>query len=392
MLCAACEHYRFPYIAENIKKNAIASKKSVATVNPPADATESVKTMVLSEVLAYATFYRNKSNADALRRVLLSSFSPNDISDAKRSLITRFQQKIGSTPLLAERRNSTARLAHEAETDDIIGILDILDAQNAISNILFVAANLDILPRFGPEEINIAAVVDRQARVESAINEMSESIKSFQSSNVHGEFNTAVSSINTDSVCTMISDVQVKLDSFVSSVNARLDKISTLQSITNTATAPGPHQTNVETTQHDIDRRNNIIVFGIPESQDSTIWRQKIDDAFEFVTDHPVEILDVFRLGRYNSNKIRPILVKLRVAWDRRLILSRSSRLRNFCIPKVFVVPDESLESRRKNTLERLKSRAERANKVVCVNNDILFVDDEAVFSLKDGYIRNNDE
>ena len=75
------------------------------------------------------------------------------------------------------------------------------------------------------------------------------------------------------------------------------------------------------------------------------------------------------------------------------MILSRSSRLKNFVIPKVFVVPDEPIESRRKNTFERLKNKAERANKVVrVVDNDILFVDSEAVFSLKDGYINHNDD
>ena len=259
---------------------------------------------------------------------------------------------------------------------------------------IFVAANLDVLPRFGPEEINIAAIVDRQARVESAINEMSTSIKALQASH-DTTSTTTVSSADTDGVRTMINDVQLKLDTFVTSVNARLDKISTLQSMVATQPTPthSPQPVDAETIQRDIDRRSNVILFGVPENQESTVWRQKVDDIFEFVTDHPVDILDVFRLGKYNSSKIRPILVKLRVAWDRRLILSRSSRLKNFHIPRVFVVPDEPIETRRKNTFDRLKSKAERAKKDVrAVDNDILFVNNEAVFSLKDGFINHNDD
>lgn len=403
MLCAACEHFRFPYIAENHKKYAMANKKSSSstpTTNPPPEATgttntNAVQSIIINEMLAYAAFYRNKSNVDALKRVMLSSFPPSDISEAKKSLVTRFQQKIGTSPFLAERRNSTVRPAHEAEIDDVIGILDLVDTQGAVNDVLFVAADLDALPRFGPEEINIAAVVDRQSRVESAIGEMSASIKSLQTSHVDSAAAAAVSSADTDSVRAMLNDVQLKLDSFVSSVSARLDKISTLQSVvaTRATTATNsPQSPDTEAIQRDIQRRNNVIVFGIPEHQDSTVWRRKIDDAFEFVTGHSVDILDVFRLGKYSSDKIRPILVKLRVAWDRRLILSRSNRLRNFCIPKVFVVPDESLESRRKNTFERLKNKAERANKAVrVVDNDTLFVDDEAIFSLKNGFINHND-
>ena len=70
------------------------------------------------------------------------------------------------------------RLAHEAEIEDITGIFDQLDA-------LFVAANL--LPKYGPEETNIASVVDRQIGVETAIQEMSSSIHALQSSRVQNE-------------------------------------------------------------------------------------------------------------------------------------------------------------------------------------------------------------
>jgi hypothetical protein len=64
--------------------------------------------------------------------------------------------------LLADRRNSKTKGAREAETDDSIGLQDVHDMQGALYDVVFVAANLDVLPKFGPEEQNVALVFDRQ--------------------------------------------------------------------------------------------------------------------------------------------------------------------------------------------------------------------------------------
>jgi hypothetical protein len=77
----------------------------------------------------------------------------------------------------------------------------------------------------------------------------------------------------------------------------------------------------------------------------------------------------------------RPILVKLRSSWDKRAILSRHSGLKDFP-GRVFIAPDESLETRRLNTLKRLKSRAEHSGKSVVVDDGILSVDVVPVYSL----------
>jgi hypothetical protein len=79
--------------------------------------------------------------------------------------------------LLADRRNSKARGAHEAEIDDIIGILDVRDTHGALCDVVFVAANLDVLPKFGLVELNVALLVDRQTRVEATIDAISASVQ-----------------------------------------------------------------------------------------------------------------------------------------------------------------------------------------------------------------------
>ena len=57
----------------------------------------------------------------------------------------------------------------------------------------------------------------------------------------------------------------------------------------------------------------------------------------------------------------------------------------------IYISPDEPLEIRRKNTLERLKSRAIRESKEVdCNVNGVLVIDGVQVFSLKDEYLNLN--
>lgn len=81
--------------------------------------------------------------------------------------------------LFAKRRNSSTRSAHEAELDDMIGILGIglLDSQDVLNNTTFVPLNLDNLQKFGPQGFNLATVVDGQMRNEAAIKNISAAIK-----------------------------------------------------------------------------------------------------------------------------------------------------------------------------------------------------------------------
>ena len=40
--------------------------------------------VILSDILSYLRFYRNSANVDALRRVVLSNYSADDITEAKK--------------------------------------------------------------------------------------------------------------------------------------------------------------------------------------------------------------------------------------------------------------------------------------------------------------------
>ena len=102
-----------------------------------------------------------------------------------------------------------------------------------------------------------------------------------------------------------------------------------------------------------------------------------------------MEIDDSFRLGRFAEGRVRPILVKLKTAWDRRLILYSSSKLRVYH-DRIYINPDESLDDKRRKTFDRLKCRAEREGKVVAVQNGILEINGVSVYSLTEGTITSN--
>jgi len=134
----------------------------------------------------------------------------------------------------------------------------------------------------------------------------------------------------------------------------------------------------------------NIVVFSVTEDRSHLVWRQNVDQALKFINGNDVESTDMFRLGRFVANKTRPIVVKLRTAWDRRILLANCIKLKGYGDGKIFISPDETLEERRKRMLKRFKVRAERGGKNVSVENGILLVDGVPMFSLQDGKIARN--
>jgi hypothetical protein len=84
----------------------------------------------------------------------------------------------------AERRSSTTRKAHEAELDDIVGIFDFLDGQSVLGGVKFHAIALDRLPGvYGPEDINITVIADRQVRIDARVEQLTSSVSDLLTDN-----------------------------------------------------------------------------------------------------------------------------------------------------------------------------------------------------------------
>lgn len=121
------------------------------------------------------------------------------------------------------------------------------------------------------------------------------------------------------------------------------------------------------------------------------MWRGTVVNILHFIVARDVDLDDSFRLGKYQAGKNRPILVKLKTVWDRRLILQGRRKLKEY-ESRVFVSPDESLATRRQNTFKRIVTRTEKDGKNIeyTDDGDKVIIDSIPTFSLTTGHIRNN--
>lgn len=83
-----------------------------------------------------------------------------------------FKGQLVDTSVHTERWSSMVWPAHEAELEDILEAMDLLDMRHMLAQHQFVAANLYILPKYGPEELNLGAVVEKQLKAEATIEKL----------------------------------------------------------------------------------------------------------------------------------------------------------------------------------------------------------------------------
>jgi hypothetical protein len=67
---------------------------------------------------------------------------------------------------------------------------------------------------------------------------------------------------------------------------------------------------------HAVDWQSSIVLFGMPENQDASIWRPSIDNILNFIVGYPVGTIDMFQLGRFSSLSCWTVLLKLTTVWD----------------------------------------------------------------------------
>lgn len=328
----------------------------------------------VNELLAYVCFYRDRSSVDALHTIVVGFFHPSKISEAKRRLIDLFSAELADCPLKTVRRQSTARSAHDAEVEDIIRMLQLLDNQHNLDKVCFVAVNFDRVPKYGPEEVNICAVADRQVLLDAKMDVLSNQVNVLANDDVVKKLD--------DQVAEIAGRMQQQL-SLLTDACAQVSE--SLSSTRQTGTMG-----NVATP---VDRSRNVIITGIEESRDAGVWRDTLSRVLLLAAGREIQIDDAFRLGRFHDQKRRPILVKLSSAWDRRVVLSGAHKLRgDVQFSRVFINPDEPLDVRRRNTLDRLKRKANSRGQVVLVSDEgVLSIDGIEIFCLQSGFMNRRD-
>ena len=393
MLCSSCDSERHRMFLESRKQkkddadcteSASVSAQSAEVTQPqPPERRAPIKPQakqkevtIFNELLMYVTCQRDKSNTASLRSVISSFYSSSEISHAKKQIVTYFGPHLSSCEFVIERRNSVQRSATDAETEDITEMLNILDNTGVLRNVRFAALQYSRLPKYDPEELNICAVVDRQVATDNTISSLNAKVEALA-----GGCDLTTQTANTSKIVQTVESMCTSIQSLKDQLNELAGKCDQLASSSGEPVTKTAEQ----------DRSCNVVLSGIPECRDINIWRSQVVEALSVTAGRELTLADAFRLGRYNADRSRPILVKLMTVWDKRLVLSGARKLRD--VPefrRVFVNADEPLDVRRRNILNRLKSQAIAARKDVSVTDGVLFVDGAPKFSLVNGFIRDD--
>jgi len=105
--------------------------------------------------------------------VILRFYTPAEISSAKKLLVSKFAECPSDCALKTERRNSSSRSIHDAEVEDICGLFQHLDNNNELSRVVFAAVDHSRMPKYGPEELNIGYISDKQAELNVKVDKLS---------------------------------------------------------------------------------------------------------------------------------------------------------------------------------------------------------------------------
>jgi len=62
------------------------------------------------------------------------------------------------TQFSVDRRDSSQRPSHKAEVEDIVGIINFLDAKAQLETVTFAAADLSRVPNFNIEQTNMGSI------------------------------------------------------------------------------------------------------------------------------------------------------------------------------------------------------------------------------------------
>jgi len=192
-----------------------------------------------------------------------------------------------------------SRPASEAELEDILSLISLMDSSEKVNTVSFVAFNLNRLQGYGPEEINIRALNERQVKLSSTVEHLATEVKELGL-----QAQAQAVQQHADS-CSIVQHTMVSIDKLMDDIR---DKVSNLCCATCTPCISPSSQAKPS-------REQNIVVFGIPEAND---WLKKLNEILNFVAGRVVAVQDAFKIGRADSGKTRSALVKLQNIWDRR--------------------------------------------------------------------------
>ena len=98
---------------------------------------------------------------------------------------------------------------------------------------------------------------------------------------------------------------------------------------------------------------HKLFLFGLPEHNTLAELKNEIDKILSFLVGSHVHLSDLYRLGRMKSgttplSRPRPVLLTFTSLMDRRLVLSRVRKLKEYDTTGLYLRPDLSIDERAK--------------------------------------------
>ena len=312
------------------------SEQLRSSIDASVPVTNRPKPLLVDTVLSFIAAYHLKGDTDSLKKIVVERFSNDDVEAAKRLLWDYCSSDLLAKGLVFHaHRDSDRRSQLEAHLNDLLGAFSALDTSDSIPTICCEATSLLRIPPISLNPVAEQVHSNSQAlrALSSVIEGLEKKLSDFLVSGAHSPDATG--------------SQQVSYARAASSTPPEVQK----------STFAAPRKSSVSLSPSSADDRScNVILFGLPEGRSLVESKKVVDEVLEFISGKPIQIKDMFRLGKYipstsSSSRPRPILIKLCTAWDRKLVLLRKSSLKDFCLKRLFlredVSPDHKLRVRK---------------------------------------------
>ena len=311
---------------------------------------------VVNPVLAFIKAFRLKSDADTLKRIVKDHFSSDHVENAKSQLWDSCGLALVDAGIsFHSRRDSENRSQLVANIEDIVTAFDALDTKDLIPPVFCEASDLYRLP-----PISLDSVAEQVQLNMQAVEALSAVVKNLEGKLSNLSFSGPPGSVNTN------SGGDVDNDSYASRASSFLPPPHTAShshSVRDSSLRSSAGKFLKGLSQQKVDERHlNLILFGLPESRSIIDLKKTVDEILEFLADRPVQIKDMFRLGKWNStssSRPRPVLIKLCAAWDRKILLVQKRKLQQFRLKGLFLRADVPPEHRLRQGSSKSSSKPE---------------------------------
>ena len=275
--------------------------------------------IIVDAILSFVKAYRLKGDKNSLKVKICEPFSGDSIKkialgflcSSLRSLHLPYQQ----------RRDSDKRKQLTADIEDLLLAFDAVDSNNSIPPIYCEAGELYKLP-----PISLDPLAEQDEKNSQVLNDLTSAVQCLES----------ISKLSSCFLSTSNQSSEGHSPEQRAESNTYAGRVA---SFTPFPAAPlsSSHSIKASKSSQSIECDANLVLFGLPENH-SLI--EIVDEVLEFLAGKPVIIRDMFRLGKVNptassQSRPRPVLIKLSVAWDRKLVLLRKRNLQNFRTKRV---------------------------------------------------------